>query len=112
MVTRGGTRQQGLAVRARKLKRGRTNAPFYDGRGQLTVSCRPSSSRPWLSSPLSLIPPFMWDSVRERSNHPLWLPPGTLTDAVAPRLGRSRTLVGLHKGWPELAALIPDVDYG
>src|SRR5438094_10428198 len=33
--------------------------PLFDGRGQLTVSCRPSSSRPWLSLPLSVIPPFI-----------------------------------------------------
>src|SRR2546426_2791862 len=44
----------------RTWKRGRQPPPFFDGRGQLTVSCRPSSSRPWLSSPLSVIPPFKW----------------------------------------------------
>ena len=52
-----------------KLKKGATAAPFFDGRGQLTVSCRPSSSRPWLSSPLSVIPPFIWVYLRERSRH-------------------------------------------
>jgi hypothetical protein len=62
-----------------QLKRGRRPPPFICGRGQLTVSCRPSSSRPWLSSPLSFIPPFMWDSLRKRSRHHSWLPPGTLT---------------------------------
>jgi len=37
-------------------------APFFSReRSAITVSCRPSSSRPWLSSPLSVIPPFMWD---------------------------------------------------
>ena len=41
-----------------EIERGATAAPFICGRGQLTVSCRPSSSRPWLSSPLSFIPPF------------------------------------------------------
>ena len=50
----------GWSGRGCKLKKGATAAPFFDGRGQLTVSCRPSSSRPWLSSPLSFIPPFMW----------------------------------------------------
>ncbi len=50
----------GDATRATKLKRGRRPPPFSDGRGQLTASCRPSSSRPWLSLPLSFIPPFMW----------------------------------------------------
>ena len=50
--------------RREKMKRGRRPPPLY-GRGRLSASCRPSSSRPWLSSPLSLIPPFVWDSVRE-----------------------------------------------
>ena len=52
-----------------KWKRGRLGAPFFDGRGQLTVSCRPSSSRPWLSLPLSVIPPFIWVYLRECSRH-------------------------------------------
>src|SRR5688572_32319510 len=43
--------------------------PLFDGRGQLTVSCRPSSSRPWLSLPLSVIPPFIWVYLRECSHH-------------------------------------------
>jgi hypothetical protein len=42
-----------------KLKRGRRPPPFMSGEVGFTVSCRPSSSRPWLSSPLSVIPPFM-----------------------------------------------------
>ena len=45
------------------MKRGRRPPPLFDGRGRLTVFCRPSSSRPWLSSPLSVIPPFLWPSV-------------------------------------------------
>jgi cyclophilin family peptidyl-prolyl cis-trans isomerase len=69
-----------------KLKRGRRPPPFIDGRGRLTVSCRPSSSRPWLSSPLSVIPPFMLGLLRERSRASSWLPPGTLTRCRRPSL--------------------------
>ena len=44
-------------------KKGATGAPFFGGRGRLTASCRPSSSRPWLLSlPLRLSPPSLWDS--------------------------------------------------
>src|SRR5436190_21992564 len=53
-------RKENRARRFHEIEKGATAAPFFDGRGQLTASCRPSSSRPWLSSPLSLIPPFMW----------------------------------------------------
>src|SRR2546427_1601410 len=55
----------------RTWKRGRQPPPFFDGRGQLTVSCRPSSSRPWLSSPLSVIPPFMWVLLARTLTSPL-----------------------------------------
>src|SRR6266545_6350657 len=61
-------RRRGLFNRKSESKEGgctwkrgpRHGRPLFDGRGQLTVSCRPSSSRPWLSSPLSVIPPFTW----------------------------------------------------
>src|SRR5258708_3125609 len=59
------------AVRSRKTRRwaymekGAPRRPLFDGRGQLSVSCRPSSSRPWLSLPLSVIPPFIWVYLRE-----------------------------------------------
>src|SRR5438034_4016177 len=59
------------AVQSRKVRRwayvekGAPQRPLFDGRGQLSVSCRPSSSRPWLSLPLSVIPPFIWVCLRE-----------------------------------------------
>src|SRR5204862_2958134 len=110
------------------MRRGRPPPPLIDGRGQLSVSCRPSSSRPWLSSPLSLIPPFIrvWFGLRERQRPSAtcrpagyWPPPrasgsgvcaGAKLDAID--LAEMVDLLELHKGWPELAALIPAVDYG
>src|SRR5215467_15514392 len=76
---------------------------FYCGRGWLSASCRPSSSHPWLSSPLSSIPPFIWVSRATcvasgcRLARPLEHP-------RAPYTG--------HKEWLQQALLIPDVDYG
>jgi len=46
--------------------KGGDSRPLYRRARSATVSCRPSSSRPWLSLPLSVIPPFMWDDLRER----------------------------------------------
>src|SRR3954454_9250285 len=55
-VLRGGT-----CVRwGRKVKRGRRPPPFFRT-GEVTASFRPSSSRPWLSSPCLLSPPSCWD---------------------------------------------------
>src|SRR3954454_20943015 len=78
-------RKENRARRFHEIEKGATAAPFFDGRGQLTASCRPSSSRPWLSSPLSFIPPFIWVCLRERSDVVLWLPPGTLTRFIVAR---------------------------
>jgi hypothetical protein len=90
-------------VESKKWKKGATAAPFsYCGRGRLSVSCRPSSSRPWLSSPLSFIPPFMWVSREHCSGCRL-----------ARSLNRNACVLHPgHKGWLHQATLIPDVDYG
>ena len=87
------SRTRNRSKRRAYMEKGAPRRPLFDGRGQLSVSCRPSSSRPWLSLPLSVIPPFIWVYLRERSRHsllrgpscsgvtrtPWWLPPGTLT---------------------------------
>src|SRR5678816_893185 len=84
--------------------------PFFDGRGQLNVSCRPSSSRPWLSSPLSVIPPFIWVCCGRTNGASV----AAAWHAHSPPLLRARadeTSI-THYGWPQSAILIPDVDYG
>ena len=83
-------------------KGGDTAPPFFDGRGQLTVSCRPSSSRPWLSLPLSVIPPFIWVYLREGS-FVTRSPPGGCRLARSPdagplRVGAPSTLLSWRKG--------------
>ena len=111
----------------RKLKRGRRPPPFFDGRGRLTASCRPSSSRPWLSSPLSVIPPFSGFTARAlttsisgcrlarapesapvASGHlPLYVSaarePGHVSARLTAAKGRGRTAFNLTRGglsWP------------
>src|SRR4029078_12248341 len=71
-----------------------------------------------------LSPPSMWDSLRERSRHHSWLPPGTLTRCRRSTLrGTARSLAccarassiersSFTRGGPEFTTLIPDVDYG
>ena len=78
----------GRGAYAVQQKRGRPAAPFFSGRGELTASCRPSSSRPWLLSlPLRLSPPSLWDSDCEEpvSAVAAPLPPGTSACAVGAR---------------------------
>ena len=91
-------------------EKGANGAPFFDGRGQLSVSCRPSSSRPWLSLPLSVIPPFMWVCIaRALTSSPVaaaWhahsMPALLASGTGERRLTRSQRFVGRpHKGWPE-----------
>src|SRR5215510_1032301 len=87
-----------------KMEKGGGSRPlFYCGRGRLTVSCRPSSSRPWLSSPLCSIPPFIWVSRVASSVAAAW---------HAHAIATARVLHSGHKEWLQQAILIPDVDYG
>jgi hypothetical protein len=87
------------------MEKGGDSRPlFYCGRGRLTVSCRPSSSRPWLSSPLCSIPPFMWVSRVASSVAAAWHAHTIATRALHLDIG--------HKEWLQQATLIPDVDYG
>jgi hypothetical protein len=86
------------------MEKGGDSRPlFYCGRGRLTVSCRPSSSRPWLSSPLCSIPPFIWVSRVASSVAAAW---------HAHAIATARVLHSGHKEWLQQAILIPDVDYG
>src|SRR5215468_1479357 len=86
------------------MEKGGDSRPlFYCGRGRLTVSCRPSSSRPWLSSPLCSIPPFMWVSRVASSVAAAW---------HAHAIAIARVLHLGHKEWLQRTILIPDVDYG
>ncbi len=91
------------------LKGGPRWPPFFLYRERsVTVSCRPSSSRPWLSSPLCLIPPFSWD----HSENALG-PAMAAAWHAHPKPALSGISVEHQPNvWANVDRLIPDVDYG
>ena len=79
----------------RQKKRGRQSPPFLVMRaGELTASCRPSSSRPWLlSSPLCLSPLSLWCAAQAST-----APRRRCLPARRPRAQRPRFVAGPSRG--------------